>query len=270
VSFELGVILPNFGARALRDDVALVAEAAEELGFDSIWTTEHLLVGTEAVERFGRTLDSLSTLAWLAARVERVRLGTSVLILPLHHPVRLAKEAATLQELSGGRLRLGVGVGWHRAEFDFFGAGFADRGRRSDESIRLMRALWAGAREFHGEYWSFEDATFGPLPDPPPGIWVGGESPRAQRRARELGDVWHPNARDPEIVRRGLARWPNGRIVPRVRLPRGDENELARWLEGYAEAGAAGLVITFGRSADEARPAMHALGRAASALRPGR
>ena len=258
MSFELGVILPNFGERASRDGVARVADAAEELGFDSVWATEHLLVGVEAVERFGRTLDSLTTLAWLAARVGRVGLGTSVLILPLHHPVRLAKEATTLQELSGGRLRLGVGVGWHQAEFDFLGVGLADRGRRADESIRLMRALWAGEREFDGDYWSFEDATFGPLPDLPPEIWVGGESPRALRRARELGDVWHPNARDPEIVRRALAGWPEGRIAPRVRLP---DSDPVVWVDGYRSAGASGLVIRFGEDGADVA-AMRRLSRA--------
>jgi probable F420-dependent oxidoreductase len=261
MSFELGVVLPNYGGRASRDDVARVAEAAEELGYDAVWTTEHLLVGEEAAGRFGRTLDSLTTLAWLAARVERVSLATSILILPLHHPVHLAKEAATLQQLSGGRLRLGVGVGWHEAEFDFFGVGYRDRGRRADEAIRLVRALWRGEREFHGEYWSFEGATFGPLPDPAPEIWIGGESARALRRARELGDGWHPNARDPEVVRAARERWPEARIVPRVRLP---EGATEAWVEGYVRAGASGLAIWFGphgAAVDEMERLARAVGR---------
>src|SRR5439155_16031534 len=185
--FELGVILPNYGDHAGRDAVARVAEAAEELGFDSIWATEHLLVGAEAASRINRTLDALGTLAWLAARTGRIRLGTSIVILPLHHPVRLAKEAATLQELSSGRFALGIGVGWHEDEFGFLGVGFDDRGRRADEAIRLLRALWGGETSFSGEYWSFEDATFGPVPESPPEIWVGAGSHGPPRPARQPG-----------------------------------------------------------------------------------
>jgi probable F420-dependent oxidoreductase len=241
--FELGVVLPNYGRGDLREQVLRVAEAAEELGFDSVWSTEHLLVGDEAAGMFSRILDSLTTLGWLAGRTQRIGLGTSVVILPLHNPMRLAKEAVTLQELSGRQLRLGVGVGWHEAEFDFFGIPFRGRGSRADEQIRLMHALWSGETEFHGRHWSFSGAHFAPLPDPRPELWVGGGSARSLRRARELGDVWHPNARDPEIVSRGLEAWPGGRIVPRVRAPSGD---VAGWAAAYREAGAAGLVIRFG------------------------
>jgi len=245
--FELGVILPNFGDHAGRDGVARVAEAAEELGFDSIWTTEHLLVGAEAAGRFNRTLDAIGTLAWLAGRTGRIRLGTSIVILPLHHPVRLAKEAATLQELSSGRFALGIGVGWHEDEFGFLGVGFDDRGRRADEAIRLLRALWGGETSFSGEYWSFEDATFGPVPESPPEIWVGGGSQRARRRARELGDVWHPTGIEPAHVSQAKERWPELRIVPRI---------SDRDAEAFEAAGADGAVISFGLEPHAAVEAM--------------
>lgn len=233
---HLGVILPNFGEGSSRGGIRRVAEAAEELGLDSVWTTEHVIVGPEGVDPYGRVYDPLVTLGWIAGFAGRVGLGTSIVLAPLHHPIHLAKEAATLQELSGGRLRLGLGVGWHEDEFRFMGVPFRGRGRRTDESIRLMQALWRGQRAFHGEQWSFEGATFAPLPESPPELWIGGSSERAIRRARELGDVWHPSRRsDPDHVRRVKERHPELRVVPRTRP------EL---VDAFLEAGAEGAVVT--------------------------
>jgi probable F420-dependent oxidoreductase len=263
-SFELGLILPNYGHDASSDGVARAAETAEELGFDSIWATEHVLVGPEAAETFGRVLAPLPTLAWLAARTERIGLGTSILVLPLHNPIHLAKEAATVQELSGGRLRLGVGIGWHEAEFRFLGESFDDRSRRADEGLRLIKALWSGARSFHGRYWSFEDATFAPLPNPPPELWVGGSSERALRRAREHGAVWHPTRVGAEEVKRAKERWPEGRVVPRIGAL--DADDLARQLEALREADADGAVVNFGTDPDRLVESMRAFAR----LAPGR
>ena len=235
-ALHLGVILPNFGEGSTPSEIRRVAEAAEELGFDSVWATEHVLVGPEAADPYGRVYAPLVTLGWIAGLTERVLLGTSIVITPLHHPIHLAKEAATLQELSGGRLLLGLGMGWHEDEFRFLGIPFSGRGRRGDEAIRLMRALWKGEREFHGEHWSFENATFGPLPDPQPELWIAGSSRPALRRVRELGAVWHPSrGSDREDVARVRTEHPKLRIVPRTRV------ELA---DGLLEAGADGLVVT--------------------------
>ena len=166
---------------------------------------------------------------------ERIGLGTSIVLVPLHNPMHLAKEVATLQELSGGRFTLGVGMGWHKDEFDFMGVEFKGRGQRADEAIRLMRALWKGERDFEGEYWSFHDATSEPHPSPQPEIWVGGSSERAIRRALELGDVWHPSrGSDPEHVRRVKERHPELRVIPRT----SPEN-----VEAMLEAGAEGAVV---------------------------
>ncbi len=232
---HLGVILPNFGEGSTPDGIRRIAEAAEEHGFDSVWATEHILVGPEGVDPYGRVYDPLVTLGWIAGYTERVGLGTSIVLVPLHHPVHLAKEAATLQELSGGRLRLGVGMGWHEDEFGFMGVPFRGRGRRGDEALRLIRALWRGDRSFDGEHWSFADATFGPLPEPPPEIWVGGSSAAALRRTHELGDVWHPTRSDPEHVRRVKEETPSLRVIPRTRP------EL---VDALLEAGAEGVVVT--------------------------
>ena len=234
---HFGVILPNYGADATPAAIRRVAELAEELGFDSVWATEHIIVGPEAVDPYGRVYDPLVTLGWIAGWTERIGLGTSIVLAPLHNPMHLAKETATLQELSGGRFTLGVGMGWHRDEFDFMGVEFEGRGRRGDEAIRLVRALWKGEHDFDGRYWSFHDATSEPLPSPPPEIWIGGSSPRAIRRALEVGDAWHPSrGSDAAHVRRVKEQHPELRVVPRTSADK---------VEAMLEAGAEGAVVSF-------------------------
>jgi probable F420-dependent oxidoreductase len=234
---HFGVILPNYATGSSPDGIRRVAELAEELGFDSVWATEHIVVGPDAVDPYGRVYDPLVTLGWIAGWTERVGLGTSIVLVPLHNPFHLAKETATLQELSQGRLRLGVGMGWHRPEFAFMGVEFKGRGRRADEAIRVMRALWAGEKSFEGRYWSFHDATSGPHPSPQPELWVGGSSARAIRRARQLGDVWHPSrGSDVEHVRRVKAEHPELRVIPRT---------SPEQVDAMLDAGAEGAVVTF-------------------------
>jgi probable F420-dependent oxidoreductase len=237
---HFGVILPNYDRHASPDGVRAVAEAAEELGYDSVWATEHIIVGPEAIHPYGRVLAPLMTLSWIAGYTERIGLGTSIVLVPLHHPIHLAKETATLQELSGGRFTLGVGVGWHEDEFRFMGVPFRARGRRADEAIRVIRALWSGERSFSGEFWSFENATFEPVPPQQPEIWVGGGSERAIRRARELGDVWHPSRGvTPERVRQVRERYPDLRVVPRITADRAA-------IEEFQATGCEGVVASFG------------------------
>jgi probable F420-dependent oxidoreductase len=234
---HFGVILPNYGLDSTVDGIRRTAELAEELGFDSVWTTEHIIVGPEGVDPYGRVYDPLVTLGWIAGWTDRIGLGTSIILIPLHNPMHLAKQVTTLQELSNGRFTLGVGMGWHKDEYDFMGVEFTGRGRRADEAIRLMRALWNGEHSFHGEHWSFENATSEPLPSKQPEIWVGGSSERALRRARELGEAWHPSrGSDPDHVRRVKEQYPELRTIPRTPL----EN-----VEAMLGAGADGAVVQF-------------------------
>jgi probable F420-dependent oxidoreductase len=234
---HLGVILPNYGPGSSPDAIRRVAELAEELGYDSVWATEHILVGPEGIDPYGRVYDPLVTLGWIAGWTERVGLGTSIVLVPLHNPMHLAKEVSTVQELSGGRVTLGVGVGWQEDEFEFMGVEFEGRGRRADEAIRLMRALWRGEHDFEGRFWSFENATSEPLPSPQPEIWVGGSSERAIRRALELGDAWHPSrGSDPDHVRSVKEQHPELRIIPRTTPERFD---------AMVEAGAEGAALAF-------------------------
>src|SRR6266568_3573689 len=145
---HFGVILPNYGQGASPDAIRRTAELAEELGFDSVWATEHIIVGPEGVDQYGRVYDPLVTLGWIAGWTGRIGLGTSIVLVPLHNPMHLAKEVATLQELSGGRFRLGVGVGWHKDEYEFMGVPFERRGRRSGSAAARpgrsgVRLSWA-------------------------------------------------------------------------------------------------------------------------------
>jgi probable F420-dependent oxidoreductase len=234
---RLGVVLPNYGEASSPAAIRRIAAAAEELGFESVWATEHIVVGPEGADRYGRTYDPFATLSWIAGWTERIELGTSIVLLPLHSPHHVAKQVATLGALAGRRVHLGIGVGWHEDEFRFLGAEFAGRGRRADEGIALMRALWAGESSFAGTYWQFADATFAPLPPAQPEIWIGGAAARSIRRAVELGDVWHPTSTvEPAFVRAALAAHPGLRVVPRTTPER---------VEEFLELGAEGAVVAF-------------------------
>jgi probable F420-dependent oxidoreductase len=263
MSFELGVALANGGPSPSVPRVVAVADAAAELGFDSVWTSEHVIVPRDAGDDYLQSLDSVQTLAWIGARHEGLGLGTSVLILPLHNLFVLARSAAALQLLSGGRFKLGVGVGWNEAEYRFVGIPFEHRGTLADEQLRLIGALWSGETSFQGEHWSFEDASFGPLPDPPPEIWVGGRSKGSRRRARDVGGAWHPVGAEPGEVRQALEDWPQGKVTTRFRVS--DVSEAAEKLGALRDAGLSGAVLYFGddieameRFASEAAPALRA------------
>ncbi|MEZ5816525.1 MAG: LLM class F420-dependent oxidoreductase [Hyphomicrobiaceae bacterium] len=185
-----------------------LAEAAEEAGFESIWTVEHTVVpggygstypyaaggkmagGNDAVP----LPDPLIWMAYVAAATKRVKLATGIMILPQHNPVVVAKQVATLDHMSGGRILLGIGVGWLKEEFAALGVPFEDRGRRTDEYIGALRELWGSEKPtFEGEFVRFKDAYCRPQPvakDVP--IIVGGHSPAAARRAGRLGDGFFP------------------------------------------------------------------------------
>jgi probable F420-dependent oxidoreductase len=209
---RFGVILHNYGPGAGLAGMVSTAAAAEELGFDSVWATDHVLLPLGDAPRFEHIFEALTTLTYLAGRSERLRLGISSLVLPLRNPILVAKQMATLDALSGGRAMLCVGAGWSVGEFANLGQRFDDRGKRLDEAIQLLRALWAGgkghAKSFQGRYYQFEDAAFSPpciQPGGPP-IWIGGHSNAALRRAARLGDGWHPSGPDLEMFRQRLAR----------------------------------------------------------------
>jgi probable F420-dependent oxidoreductase len=196
---DYGICLPNFPDGASREGMEAAAETAERLGWSTVWTTDHLLVPTTDADDYGRIYEAILSLAWIGAKFTRVRLGASVIVVPMRNAVVLAKELATLDSLSGGRVLAGVGVGWNEREFVNVGVAdrFHVRGAYLDETIRLWRHLWSGSTEpFHGDFHDFDDFAFGPLPDRGADlpIVVGGRADAALRRAGTLGDGYHSSA----------------------------------------------------------------------------
>jgi probable F420-dependent oxidoreductase len=191
------------------DDVQAIvrlAIRAEELGFDSVWASDHVFNVSYVFERIGDKpyYDPLTILSYVAAVTTHIRLGTSVLVLPYHHPMRLAKAAATLDVLCGGRLILGVGVGVIEQEFNALGSVYAERGASTDEAIAIMQALWTQAVPSHqGRLYRFSGMPFAPKPVQKPHIpiVIGGVSRAAIRRAARVGNGWHPLAMAPEVLR---------------------------------------------------------------------
>lgn len=208
-----GLILPNYDHSPANnaDGLRRAAQAAEAAGFDSVWATDHLLVpDTPRAAPYTNLTEALMTLGYLAGLTRRVKLGTSVIVLPMRNPVIVAKQVAALDVLSGGRTILGVGVGWNETEYGFLNADFKRRGRLADEYIQVIRALWEsrGLAAFEGETFRFADAAFAPKPVQRGGIpiWIGGTSGAALRRAAALGDGWHPSGLEPAAIAERLSR----------------------------------------------------------------
>ncbi|WP_306334507.1 TIGR03619 family F420-dependent LLM class oxidoreductase [Streptomyces sp. KL118A] len=175
---RIGVNVPNFGPGANPDHLARWAETVEGLGFDLLMMSDHVAITEDVAERYPAPFyEPFTTLAWMAGITAGIKLGTTVLITPYRHPLLVARMAANLHQLSGGRLVLGVGVGWARGEFDALGIPFERRGALTDEHLRTLRAAWENDADYRA----------GQIP-----IWIGGNSDAAMRRAVRFGAPWHP------------------------------------------------------------------------------
>ena len=215
---NFGISFANAGPAARPAHATELAQLAEKAGFESLWTVEHVAVPRDYASTYpyakdgrmpgGEEVDIPDPLIWLAhvgAATTNIRLATGILILPQRNPVVLAKEVATLDVLSGGRVLLGVGVGWLKEEFEALGVPFEERGARADEYIEALRALWAeGDAGYRGRFTSFAQLVSRPHPAQAggPPIVVGGHSEAAARRAGRLGDGFFPGARGREELAR--------------------------------------------------------------------
>jgi alkanesulfonate monooxygenase SsuD/methylene tetrahydromethanopterin reductase-like flavin-dependent oxidoreductase (luciferase family) len=227
---QIGVNVPNFGPGTSPAVLREWARTVEGLGYDLLMVSDHVVVTPDVAEQYPAPFyEPFTTLSWLAGVTERISLGTTVLIAPYRHPLLVARMAANLADLSGGRFVLGLGVGWARQEFAALGVAFERRGKLTDELITAVR-----------EAWRDEGYRAGHVP-----IWVGGHSDGALRRAIRLGDAWHPLRQTPDGWREALARLetlaaeeerPRPALAPRILLRLTDQPPADRRLgEGTIE-----------------------------------
>jgi len=265
---KLGLFGINFGPCADPAVAARVAQAAEAAGYESVWTGEHVVLPDPQAPPSPAApqtpmLDPAVALGFLAGHTRRIRLATGIIILPQRNPLVLAKELASVDVVSGGRLIAGLAAGYLKAEFDALGVSFERKGERADEAIEVLRTLWTQPKpSFRGEFWSFSGIQAHPMPvqKPHPPIVVGGHSPGAFRRAVRQGNGWYGFALDLERTRACVAGLEKARaevarpaelgkleigLTPAVAL---DRDTVRR----YEDLGVERLVpIARGRTADE-------------------
>lgn len=210
---QFGVNILSRGPMATREGAVAVAQAAERLGFGFISVNDHVVVPGDIASRYpyseegnwaaashGQCLEQLAMLSFLAGCTQKLKLLTSVMVVPHRNPILAAKMIATADVLSGGRVILGCGAGWMKEEIEALGGNYAGRGRMTDEYIAAFRELWSKPRpSFKGEFVSFENVLFEPKPVQKPGVpvWIGGESKAAIERAVHSGDGWYPGSSNP-------------------------------------------------------------------------
>lgn len=208
---DFGIILPIW--RLSVKDAERLTRRAEELGWSGVFIPDHVVAMPATVEHYGPSWpDPLALLAYLAGKTERIKLGTSVIVLPYRHPLAVAKAAATVDQVSDGRFVCGIGVGWDEAEFEVLKVPFKERGALTDEYLALMLAAWADETfDFRGRYFTCERVGFAPRPvqQPRPPLWIAstpfGVSRASIRRVATVGDAWHPLGLDREQMQQGLA-----------------------------------------------------------------
>lgn len=243
---QYGIHLPQYGRVANADAITRAARHAETLGFAHVWVSDHTVHPAAQSYPSPHLYDPLVTLTWAAAATERIGLGTSVLVVPQHNPLELANALASIDNLSGGRLTVGAGVGWSEAEYRALGYDFHDRGDRMDEILDLLRQAWRDDPvTFDGKHYAFDDIRFLPKPAHPIPIWIGGSVEAAFRRAVTKGDGFQAVGIKPEeagpIVERLRRDRPEPEFVISTRTgwdPQGmDPDEIRAEREAFESAG---------------------------------
>ena len=229
---KIGVNLINFGPSAAPETLTRWVQLAEALGYHFIMTSDHIAITPDVQSRYPAPFyEPLSTLGWLAGITQTMEIGTTVIIVPYRHPLETARVLANVDQLSGGRLIFGVGVGWAQQEFEALGAPFRQRGAMTNEYLEAIKVLWTeDCASYEGRFVTFRDVTTSPRPmqQPHPPIWVGGASEAAMRRTARYAQAWHPirprltTFRDEQIPRlRAIAeaeQRPMPAVCPRIRL----------------------------------------------------
>jgi probable F420-dependent oxidoreductase len=258
---KFGIAIRNMGPQSNRETIRACARIAEQAGFDALFLSDHLCIPPDQTEGSGgRYLDVLATLAFIAGATEKIRLGVSVLVVPYRPAVLTAKQVATIQELSGERMILGIGVGWMKPEFDALCVEFRRRGAITDETLNVIYHLFSAdvPGPYNGKLVKFPSFVFLPRPKRPI-IWIGGSGPAAMNRAVKFGDGWHPmlpatelKVKVEELHAGALAA---GRAVPEIIVRRGlklDDPAAARAkVAAEQEAGATYFILDLGRYPDE-------------------
>jgi probable F420-dependent oxidoreductase len=281
---RVGLFLPSVSPIATPEFLTAYAETAEDAGFDRIWIGEHVVVFDEYESKYPYSddgklalggesgmLELFTTLTYLAATTSTIRVGSAVCLLPQRNPVYTAKEAATVDWLSKGRLDLGLGIGWTWEEFGAVAASFPRRGARMRDYVDVLRACWRDdPSTFHGEFYDLEPCRVFPKPvqDGGPPVYFGGESDAALRRVAQMGDGWHGFNHTPETTKASLARL-EPMLADAGRSLADIDITVASYLQpvtpadlpGYADAGAQELVLTgFAFDTDGARETLKQLG----------
>jgi len=255
---KFGIHLPQYGRAASASAIRDAAVAAEELGFADVWASDHIVRPAAQDYPSAYLFDPLLTLTWAAAATTTVGLGTSVLVAPQYHPLWLANATSSLDALSGGRLRLGVGVGWSEGEFEALDQEFHNRGKRTDEILEILRLCWdTDPATYHGTYYDFDGMKVQPKPAHAIEVWIGGSGPTAFRRAARFGSGFQFIGFKPDTIVEPIERLraevgDTGEFTIGLRTgwdPQGmDPEEIARERDGFEAAGVQHVVAAPWRS----------------------
>ncbi len=206
---RFGLCLPHYRHLAAADVVLDAARAAEAAGFESLWVSDHIVMSSQLAQAFGEAFfEPFAVMAYLAGVTRRPRLGISCAVLPYRHPLLVAKQVATIDHLSGGRVIFGAAAGWAEGEFQALGVPFRHRGAVTDEALQAILAAWTDPDpSFRGRFFDFDAVKVEPKPlqKPRPPLWVGGTSEKGVDRAVRFGDVWHPTYLDVDVLEQRVA-----------------------------------------------------------------